>query len=446
MKKILLYGSILISTSALALGIDINTKIKWNSVVVVAAAHDVGLEAKGDTYYEVSSTYYRILGDLLERDTFSVADAVSVCNQECNKSQFLKEGRGQSGKKCPEICKSFGNALIEENNKKTYALQLDDEGYVYDSRGRIYTYDKEFYAYETETMYSGKENGSRDDAPCYTAIFETKTDKKIAICAGTWSEDGAIEESFTITDAKYKDYEFILGCNGNWVWNESASCSLHVDSPQIREKQQKKQEYEELYKSASKCVDSLKKVDFTGINNIRNDALYGLVTEKAKDALNKLYDGRNFKEKFAVFKPESYDLYNELKSDYDKYCLEIRYYNRAWSGYKQVEIEEYLGEPFVYTVKEIYKKLKSYFQSNNRTFKDVQTKTLAEARKRIIDYIPSTDLRLGVVIDISELKCAGDCNKFGQDYVTCTLGPLTGTFEFDDICQSKVEGFLNNMF
>ena len=156
MKKIL-FVSILISTSALALGIDINTKIKWNSIVVVAAAHDVGLNAEYDTHTEVSSTYYRILGDLLERDKFSVADAVSVCNQECNKSAFLREGRGQSGKKCPEICKSFGNALIEENNKKTYALQLDDEGYVYDSRGRIYTHDKEFYADETETMYSGKE-------------------------------------------------------------------------------------------------------------------------------------------------------------------------------------------------------------------------------------------------------------------------------------------------
>ena len=37
------------------------------------------------------------------------------------------------------------------------------------------------------------------------------------------------------------------------------------------------------------------------------------------------------------------------------------------------------------------------------------------------------------------MQCFGDCNNFGQDYVTCTLGNLKETFEFDDICQSKVE-------
>lgn len=223
MRKILL-GSILISTSALALGIDINTKIKWNSIVVVAAAHDVGLEAENNTHPEVSSTYYRILGDLLERETFSVADAVSVCNKECKKSQFLKEGRGQSGKKCPEICKSFGNALIEENNKKTDSVDMGPMNNTrgYSPAGRVYDKNKKFYALQDAASvhnldYDDVEKGRWNKEKCTWKLFEFDTNKQIGVC-DNYRESRSHNDlfgsaDFKITDQRYKDAKFSLECS-----------------------------------------------------------------------------------------------------------------------------------------------------------------------------------------------------------------------------------------
>lgn len=223
MRKILL-GSILISTSALALGIDINTKIKWNSIVVVAAAHDVGLEAENNTHPEVSSTYYRILGDLLERETFSVADAVSVCNKECKKSQFLKEGRGQSGKKCPEICKSFGNALIEENNKKTDSVDMGPMNNTrgYSPAGRVYDKNKKFYALQDAASvhnldYDDVEKGRWNKEKCTWKLFEFDTNKQIGVCdnyrESRSNNDLFGSADFKITDQRYKDAKFSLECS-----------------------------------------------------------------------------------------------------------------------------------------------------------------------------------------------------------------------------------------
>ena len=121
MKKIFILP-FLIPTVAFAVKIDANTKIQWNAIVVVAALHDVGLESHFDSNSDVALTYNRILEDLLNRKTFSATDAVSVCMQQCNKSSFLKEGRGQSGKKCPDICKNFGANLVTENNKGKWTV------------------------------------------------------------------------------------------------------------------------------------------------------------------------------------------------------------------------------------------------------------------------------------------------------------------------------------
>ncbi|MBO7645038.1 MAG: hypothetical protein J6S57_01885 [Alphaproteobacteria bacterium] len=142
MKKLLLLF-LLITTSAFAVVIDANTKIKWNAIVVVAALRDAGLQADYGTYSDVALTYNRILEDLLERSTFSVTEAVSVCMQQCNKSTFLKEGRGQSGRKCPEVCEDFGNALVVENNRKIDSL-LSEEN-CYNPYGRIYRANKKIF-------------------------------------------------------------------------------------------------------------------------------------------------------------------------------------------------------------------------------------------------------------------------------------------------------------
>ena len=205
MKKIFIL-SFLIPTVALAVKIDANTKIAWNAIVVVAALHDVGLNGDSLNFHpDVVLTYNRILDDLLNRKTFSATDAVSVCMQQCNKSVFLKEGRGQSGKKCPDICKSFGMALVTENNKGIKSIKLDDSVYgdsVYHPMGRIYSRDKKFYAFS-----AGATLGNYD-----YAIFESSTNKKIAVRADGFGEGGLSETNFKVIDKKYNGVDFVLGC------------------------------------------------------------------------------------------------------------------------------------------------------------------------------------------------------------------------------------------
>ncbi len=204
MKKILILP-LLIPTVALAVKIDANTKIQWNAIVVVAALHDVGLNGNSRKFHpDVVLTYNRILDDLLSRKTFSAADAVSVCVQQCNKSSFLKEGRGDSGKKCPDICKNFGMALVTENNKGRKSIKLSEGGYdTYHPMGRIYTSDNKFYALSVEE----KTNSWND------SIFESSTNKKIAVGIDVFGDDGLSETYFKITDPKYNGFDFVLSCS-----------------------------------------------------------------------------------------------------------------------------------------------------------------------------------------------------------------------------------------
>lgn len=436
MRKILL-GSILISTSALALGIDINTKIKWNSIVVVAAAHDVGLEAENNTHPEVSSTYYRILGDLLERETFSVADAVSVCNKECKKSQFLKEGRGQSGKKCPEICKSFGNALIEENNKGATKLETGNDGF-YDSHGRIYTDDENFYALKTDKIYTY----SRWGWPCSFAVFDAKNDKMIATCdeaTGGLDEIDTGTGYFKIINSAYEKYKFDIQCNLRG--RTTLDCILYVDFPG-------RDEYIDLYESAQKCANSLSGITIDDVlRAIKQNETYGyILSDRETKLLSQTFDSIDFVSKFTRYTPISWDMYNSLKFDYDTYCSKLNYIEKGMvRSYRS-------GKELIDAVDDTFNKLPNYFQTHSAAFAKKQVKNLSAAVDTIAYDIYST-CRVGpawAILDKNKLKnklqCSGDCNKFGQDYVTCTLGPLKAIFEFDDICQSKVEGLLNSMF
>ena len=479
MKKIL-YGSILISTSALALGIDINTKIKWNSIVVVAAAHDVGLEAEDNTHPEVSSTYYRILGDLLERETFSVADAVSVCNKECNKSQFLKEGRGQSGKKCPEICKSFGEALIAENNRAT-----DVYGY-YTSYGRVYSKDKQFYVDSKDKKVflfksgtnkkigePGLMGGYREDERTYVIFhiidpvydgyeFEMICDEDEKTCELTYktSSDGRVY-------TKDKKFYMIVGYDSKYIFESSTNkpvamieyvevegsaalkqqckildtryngyvCEGHADSvdasvgtaelmfqPAEKAQEERKSAYYNDWLDLQKCLNVYRGIDFSEIKSWLSLDVFSPMGHSERNG----YKGKSdFMSKMGKFQSTSYDLYDEMKIVYRKYCP-------APYSSRLVEIRQEIRD------------LKNYF-SDTKRFAKTQTKTKQEAITKIRENIPqiagpsfldltNSQPNRGSVIDISKLYCTGECHTFGQDYVTCTLGTLKAIFEFDDIC------------
>lgn len=396
MKKIFIL-SMLIPSIALAVKIDANTKIKWNAIVVVAALHDVGLEANPGTNLDVALTYDNILSDLLGRETFSVVDAVSVCMQQCNKCSLLKEGHGESGKKCPEICKNFGTALVTENNKGTNSIKLSD--YSYHPDGRIYSSDKKFYALISVDPKSSQW--------CKDAIFESSTNKKIAVCTlkGYFAEDGADEKHFDVIDSNYKGFDFVLGCNYCITCeNDEGRCSLHyVDTvSEVKEFQQK---YE-------KCVAVYKSVDLSTVKSLSESPLIYSDLKKISDNAEKIFALRN-------------DVYNAksiewgLSYSVDKYC----------GGISVASVNAMIAN-----AKASIKCVRDNFKSNNILFRNTQTKTLDGARSKIVDHLRSK-CEDG---NWSTVKCTGDCNGPGkQDYVTCTFGSLQATFEFDDICDGN---------
>lgn len=118
MKKSLLFAGAIFLTSGLAIAktIDFDTSIKWNSNVVERALNKSGFLGSSDANWDVRVTHERILAELLKMESFSLRDATRVCLDKCNMSDFLKNGRGASGKKCPELCSGFAVQLINENN------------------------------------------------------------------------------------------------------------------------------------------------------------------------------------------------------------------------------------------------------------------------------------------------------------------------------------------
>ena len=167
---------------------------------------------------------------------------------------------------------------------------------------------------------------------------------------------------------------------------------------------------------------------------IQNENYGYILSDGVTKLLSQTFDSIDFVSIFTRFTPTSYDMYNSLKFYYDTYCP------ITYSNYKN-------GEEFISQVNKAFKRLAYYFQTRGAYFANRQVKSLNEAKEDIASTLELDVFPFFNSIKLSNnMQCSGDCNKFGQDYVTCTLGPLTGTFEFDDICQSKVEGFLNNMF
>ena len=120
-KSWLIFGMIVLpSTIVFAKKIDFDTPVKWNANVVSTALTNVGLIDSGN--WDVRTTRNRILENLLARDAFSLREATTVCMDKCNMSDFLRQGQGQSHKKCPAICSSFVSNIIKVNNEQFTAI------------------------------------------------------------------------------------------------------------------------------------------------------------------------------------------------------------------------------------------------------------------------------------------------------------------------------------
>ncbi|MBD5400491.1 hypothetical protein HDR61_01960 [bacterium] len=116
MKKTLLIAGMIAApiSMAVARNITIDTAIRWNTNVIEQALNATGIIS--NTYSDVGSVHYSILNALLKMDTFSARDAIEICMNECNKSEMLREGKGKSGKKCPQLCDEFASSLVIANN------------------------------------------------------------------------------------------------------------------------------------------------------------------------------------------------------------------------------------------------------------------------------------------------------------------------------------------
>ena len=121
MKKTLLIAGMIAAPISMAVAKTINfdTPIEWNSKVIEQALNKAGFIGDSGANWDVRVTHDRILTELLNRKSFSLKDATQVCLNKCNMSDFLKNGRGSSGKKCPELCNEFMKTILVENNKQT---------------------------------------------------------------------------------------------------------------------------------------------------------------------------------------------------------------------------------------------------------------------------------------------------------------------------------------
>lgn len=413
MKKIFMLF-LLVPTVAFAVNIDANTQRKWNSLVVVAALHDAGLYGNGYKYHaDVVQTYNDIVENLLKRKTFSVKDAVSVCVQQCNKSAFLKEGRGQSGRKCPSICKDFGDALITESNKNVKYMYLGDL-FGYHPQGRIYSGKDgtgDFYANKsTPVTIQGNKNRTGQPLSCEYAVFESKTNKKIAVCDSMGGEDGVFSMYFKSIDSNYKNYNFILECSYSMLSDDEGRCSLQVESPE--------QAYRGLYRSLfgyGGAPDTLRELDFSELEKVMR---HPLLNKTAYNELQFLYDERDYIKGFSKFTEDSVEMYDELRARQER-LSDFTHAAGTWKNTRRmVEIMDALFK-------------------NVDHFATIRVKNNSEVTQKVRDAVNKKIYNISDYFNINRITCGGECdhNWITRDEVTCFVGPMIiATFKFADIC------------
>lgn len=381
MKKLLSILFCLTILPVFALTITPDTQLKWNSLVIKRALNQNGLDDEYGRHTEVISTYNNIMNFLLNLETFSAEEAVQVCVEQCNKSDFLKNGRGQSGRTCPDICEDFGNSLVEINNDKI----TNESWSQYYCNEKIYSKDKLFYAFETNTVYG------EFDSPCKYAIFESNSNKIIAECANMACAEGQCAYDFKAIDAKYKYFDFGMF--------EQYSCELIYTDVEA--------EYRKYHDHMQSCKEKV--LD---------------ILPDAKNLLSDPWLNRFHKKNLE----NSVDQMEYILREAENLNFENYYQHGDWqSSYDPCHADNWSRD--IRSGKESVEHIKSFFITSgiNRTFKDKQTGSLDEAKRLIAKEM---------WVDSDELTCTGKCNPIPgtQDKVTCVYGSFSATFEFDDIC------------
>ena len=192
-KNLFVFGMIVVSsTVAWAKEIGFDTPVKWNSKVIENALTSAGFIDSDGANWDVKTTRNRILENLLSRDMFSLHNAADVCMEKCNMSDFLKKGRGKSGKKCPELCTTFVENIIKENNKQYTSIP---------SAGK------------SDTSFSGLEDNSKNVCIKLASDAVNSGLSFPVLCGGTCNSRG--DDIVQITDLeKTKEYKVDDFCDG----------------------------------------------------------------------------------------------------------------------------------------------------------------------------------------------------------------------------------------
>ncbi|MBO7066748.1 MAG: hypothetical protein J6W40_03950 [Alphaproteobacteria bacterium] len=220
MKKNLLVASVVLLSTGIAFAkpIDFNTIITWNSDVISQALTRAGFLGTSGAAWDVRVTHERILDALVKKHSFSLRDATQVCMDKCNLSDFLKNGRGKSGKKCPDLCSGFADALIAVNNEyaQTGGVSANSNGLVTRFANRtykVYSRDRRYYAmtyyWDKDSMPKKYVRLCQPDAEnltysADTVVFESATNNPIALLQEVGEDCAAGTEQLCAIDEKYE--------------------------------------------------------------------------------------------------------------------------------------------------------------------------------------------------------------------------------------------------
>lgn len=435
MKKTLLIAGMIAAplSTAVAKIINFDTPVEWNSKVIEQALNKAGFIKDGGANWDVRVTHDRILQDLLKRKSFSLKDATQVCLNKCNMSDFLKNGRGASGKKCPELCEEFTKALQSVNNtfKSTGAVPIGNDGLV-EKRGngmtKMYSKDKQFYM-----LYSG----DNSEEPWVTSkgtaglsqyknicksgnesvdgvVFDAKSNKPIALMTW-WGEDCALalQEICKISDSAYVHLRDFMGVFGSCCSDDCRP--QYLDYTNYRKFNQ--EIYAEYKNGAKKLRQALASVPTlsAATKKYTNEAnSYEKQINEARDLLNR-YD-----------RIRSVDENTDLD---DMYNMESKAKNIEYISKNIENLNECVAD---------------LVQMNGQTidYSNIQTKTDEKAYEVARRRMNTCDKGRMVYADWkSKITCKTiyySSLPGKDDKIQCTYKDITVTFIFDDIRNKSV--------
>lgn len=434
MKNTLLIAAGLIAVPfamVIAKDIDFDTSIEWNSGVVEEALNQTGFSGNDDAVWDVRVTHDRILADLLKRNSFSLRDATSVCMDKCNMSDFLKNGRGASGKKCPDLCKTFAEKLVSVNNffKDTGNIPYGSDGLVEempDGTIKVWSADKKYYVYvfmnkkqvkKYANICINKEDYGYDylddryqrnpSNPDFAVVFDAKNNKPIGLYHMP-SEDGAIWINKYCHIAGYETFDFDVDFNSS-ISSDGMPTELFVSD---------KRDYcLSLYEKYAPEVEKFES-ELNRVKSMEVKVFTPYFTESFYNAFTDIV--RESQEKLSEYQQKL----NSMKSGNCKYFL-----IRASEDIKSLKWLESSVRDYNLCFTELKSKNGQIYD-----WTDIQTKTPAEAYRKATSDLVGWGCQN--YVDESQIKCSGICNPIPgtDDTVTCQFHDITVKYIFDDIC------------